>query len=107
MHLRAFNYARLPCGLSRRRGVGSQGETAMDQRKAPRPTEAPQTAANSGVSGPTGALHEVTTAVLLTPDANNLISRQLRALYDEVVNEPIPDHITRLLQELERKQADG
>ena len=34
------------------------------------------------------------------------ISRQLRAIYDEVVNEPIPEHLTRLLQELERKQGN-
>ena len=34
------------------------------------------------------------------------ISRQLRAIYDEVVNEPIPEHLARLLQELERKQGN-
>jgi hypothetical protein len=34
------------------------------------------------------------------------ISRQLRAIYDEVVNEPIPEHLTRLLEELERKQGN-
>ena len=78
----------------------------MDQCKAPQPAEAPQTVANNSACGPTAAQHEVTAAVVLTPDANKLISRQLRALYDEVVNEPTPDHITRLLQELERKQAD-
>lgn len=33
------------------------------------------------------------------------ISHQLRAIYDEVVNEPIPDRFVKLLEELERKQA--
>jgi len=30
----------------------------------------------------------------------------LRAIYDEVVNEPIPDRFVRLLEELERRRAD-
>ena len=29
------------------------------------------------------------------------------AVYDEVVNEPVPDKFRRLLEELERKQASG
>ncbi len=33
------------------------------------------------------------------------ISHQLRAIYDEVVSEPIPDRFVKLLAELERKQA--
>ena len=34
-----------------------------------------------------------------------LISRQLRAIYDEVVNEPVPDRFVKLLEELERKRS--
>jgi hypothetical protein len=34
------------------------------------------------------------------------IGQQLRTVYDEVLNEAIPDRLLALLQELERKQAD-
>ncbi len=33
------------------------------------------------------------------------IGRHLRAIYDEVVNEDVPDKFLTLLRELERKQA--
>jgi hypothetical protein len=39
------------------------------------------------------------------PAVEQLISRQLRAIYDEVVNEPVPDRFVRLLEELERKRG--
>ena len=34
------------------------------------------------------------------------IGRQLRAVYDEVANEPVPDKFIDLLNELERKKRD-
>ena len=34
-----------------------------------------------------------------------LISRQRRAIYDEVVSEPVPDRFVKLLEELERKRS--
>lgn len=43
----------------------------------------------------------------LEADLQAHIGRQLRAVYDEVVNEPVPDKFRRLLEELERKQASG
>jgi hypothetical protein len=33
------------------------------------------------------------------------IGRQLRAVYDEIVNEPVPDKFVQLLSNLERKKA--
>jgi hypothetical protein len=45
--------------------------------------------------------------VRMEPDLQAHIGRQLRAVYDEVVNEPVPDKFVRLLEELERKQAKG
>jgi hypothetical protein len=33
------------------------------------------------------------------------IGRQLRAVYDEVVHEPVPERFLKLLEDLERKQA--
>jgi hypothetical protein len=59
--------------------------------------------------------HEATTAPIArtpTPDAmleaelQAQIGRQLRAVYDEVVNEAVPDRFLRLLEELERKQTE-
>jgi len=41
-----------------------------------------------------------------TNSINRHISRQLRAIYDEVVNEPIPDRLASLLEELDRRRVD-
>ena len=35
------------------------------------------------------------------------IGRQLRAVYDEVVSEAVPDRFLKLLEDLERKQGEG
>lgn len=43
----------------------------------------------------------------LEPDVQVQIGRQLRAVYDEVVSEGVPDRFVRLLEELERKKAEG
>jgi Anti-sigma factor NepR len=42
----------------------------------------------------------------LAPDLQVQIGRQLRAVYDEVVEEGVPERFLRLLEELERKKAD-
>jgi hypothetical protein len=41
----------------------------------------------------------------LESDLQAHIGRQLRAVYDEVVSEPVPEKFLRLLEELERKKA--
>jgi len=41
----------------------------------------------------------------LEADLQTHIGRQLRAVYDEVASEPVPDRFVRLLEELERKQS--
>jgi hypothetical protein len=43
--------------------------------------------------------------VALEPDLQAHIGRQLRAVYEEVVNEAVPDRFLKLLEELERKKA--
>jgi hypothetical protein len=43
----------------------------------------------------------------LPPDLQVQIGRQLRAVYDEVVEEGVPERFLRLLEELERKKAEG
>jgi hypothetical protein len=39
----------------------------------------------------------------LASDLQSHIGRQLQAVYDEVLHEPVPDRFLKLLQELERK----
>jgi hypothetical protein len=44
---------------------------------------------------------------ILEADLQAHIGRQLRAVYDEVVNEVVPDRFLQLLEELERKKSEG
>ena len=44
--------------------------------------------------------------VILEAELQAHIGRQLRAVYDEVVNEAVPDRFRQLLEELDRKQAE-
>ena len=46
-------------------------------------------------------------AAKLGPDLQAHIGRQLRSLYDEVLKEPVPDHLRDLLQRLGQKPPDG
>jgi hypothetical protein len=41
----------------------------------------------------------------LERDIQAHLGRQLRALYDEVANQPVPDRFRMLLDELQRKEA--
>ena len=41
----------------------------------------------------------------LGPDLQAMIGQQLRAVYHEVLNEPVPDRFVRLLEALAAKQA--
>lgn len=41
----------------------------------------------------------------LEPKLQTYIGEQLRTVYEEVLNEDIPERLLALLQELERKQA--
>jgi len=80
------------------------GELKMDQRKPDAPAQAP--AISRGEKAREGLPAGDTVGRGPAPAVDQLISRQLRALYDEVVNEPIPDRFVQLLEELERKQAE-
>lgn len=42
----------------------------------------------------------------IDPQLQEHIGHQLRSLYNEVVEEPIPDRFLKLLEELERKSGD-
>jgi len=50
---------------------------------------------------------ETPEGVILAAELQAHIGRQLRAVYDEVINEAVPDRFLRLLEELERKKAEG
>ena len=41
----------------------------------------------------------------LEPELQDHIGIQLRAVYNEILNEPVPDRFLKLLADLERKQA--
>jgi hypothetical protein len=55
------------------------------------------------VPQPKGAVPK---GAILEADLQAHIGRQLRAVYDEVVNEAVPDRFLRLLEELERKKSE-
>jgi hypothetical protein len=97
----------VPQALARAGDARFHGEVQMDQRKpaAPVPAqemsrqgEADRAAAGQG-EAPKGS------PSVPVPAVEQLISRQLRAIYDEVVNEPVPDRFVKLLEELERKRG--
>ncbi len=45
--------------------------------------------------------------VKLDATAQALIGQQLRAIYDEIRQQEVPDHLLRLLDELERKERQA
>jgi hypothetical protein len=64
-----------------------------DPEPAPVPPPSPRTGGPGGPGGRGGGV-------------DRHITRQLRALYDEVVNEPIPERLLRLLEELDSKRSE-
>ncbi len=74
----------------------------MDQRKPAAPVPAPEMSREGEAGGDAAAQGEPAAPVQAV---ELLISRQLRAIYDEVVNEPVPDRFVKLLEELERKRG--
>ncbi|HTZ70491.1 MAG TPA: NepR family anti-sigma factor [Acetobacteraceae bacterium] len=43
----------------------------------------------------------------LEGDIQAHLGRQLRALYDEVASQPVPDRFVKLIEELERRSTSG
>lgn len=59
---------------------------------------------------PSGQNEDVPEDVFTPVDGEIDLARlapQLRGLYQELLNEPIPDRFTKLLDELSRKEADN
>jgi hypothetical protein len=79
----------------------AEQETAkewQDPDMSPRQTAETIPIRAAPVPGPEGA-------VALEADLQAHIGRQLRAVYEEVVNEAVPDRFLKLLEELDRKKA--
>jgi hypothetical protein len=68
----------------------------------PRSAGSASAAVASDGAGPDGPA----SGAMLEGDLQAHIGRQLRAVYEEVVNEEVPDRFVKLLEELERKKAD-
>jgi hypothetical protein len=83
-----------------------EGEVQMDQRKPAVAAQASEMSRRDAARSGRAAAGDDPVGRAPAPAVDRLISNQLRALYDEVVNEPIPDRFVQLLEELERKQAD-
>lgn len=64
-----------------------------------------QTAETVPIAGGPAAQTDTVGGAILGADLQAHIGRQLRAVYDEVVGEAVPDRFLRLLEELERKQV--
>ena len=77
----------------------------MDERDPPRRRQAPSmnfSFSNTEVN----ALSRPPDGTGLEKDLQQHIGRHLRAIYDDVVNETVPDRFRQLLEELERKEAN-
>ena len=51
--------------------------------------------------------HPAEPDVKLDATAQALIGQHLRAIYDEIRQQDVPDHLLRLLDELERKEREA
>ena len=95
--LRRWNYPRL-APLEIVMAARDSGTRASGKRKRTRDMTAPK----ADISNP-----KLPPDVTLGADSRTHIGHQLRTVYVEVVNEPVPDKFVRLLEELERKHGNG
>ena len=90
----------VPAALENKMSV----EDSATQKQVPDMNASQPTAPAAQGQNVPGAIASVTGASL-DADLQAHIGRQLRAVYEEVVNEAVPDRLLKLLEELERKQA--
>jgi hypothetical protein len=83
--------------------MASQDPTKPEKPRDMTPQEMPV----QETHGTTAAAPDMAVGAKLEADLQAHIGRQLRAVYNEVVNEPVPDRFIKLLEELERNKADG
>ena len=90
-----------------KRGQVSDTQGQVSEMKTTAETTPSGSAVPEGAM-PTGAVPDGVSpgGVIMEADLQAHIGRQLRAVYDEVVNEAVPDRFLRLLEELEHKKAE-
>lgn len=44
---------------------------------------------------------------VLSRDVQDVIGKQLRAMYDDLANQALPDRFTELLQKLDKRESEG
>lgn len=78
--------------------------------KSKKPAGMPNAAAGKGQGLEASAQNEAVPEDVVTPIDGEIdlarLAPQLRGLYQELLNEPIPDRFTKLLDELARKETD-
>jgi Anti-sigma factor NepR len=78
--------------------------------KSGKPAGAPNAAAGKGQGFEASAHNQAVPEDVVTPIDGEIdlarLAPQLRGLYQELLNEPIPDRFTKLLDELARKETD-
>jgi hypothetical protein len=74
----------------------------MTQRRS-----AQQVVPNAGDAVPGSSTATTASAPGLQPQVQDHIGRQLRALYDDVLSQPVPDRFKELMERLDRKPEDG
>jgi anti-sigma factor NepR-like protein len=80
----------------------------MKERKPLSPETPPTSAAPSGSENLMHtSMNPKKNEVRLGRDAQIRIGQQLRALYDDVVNEGVPDHIADLVRKLSEQDDEG
>ena len=82
-------------------------EGLLPQPPAPMPAEALDSADPDPEAHPVEPSTDPGADATLDPKLQDQIGRQLRAAFEEVVNQPVPDRFRQLLEELERKQASS
>jgi hypothetical protein len=70
----------------------------MEQKRSAREAAATERASRSGEGEAKPSMHV---------QIQDHIGRQLRAVYDDVLNQPVPDRLLELLEELDRGKKDG
>jgi hypothetical protein len=90
------DYAARPLSRHAAASLPATAEPGLSPRAA---TIVPAKPAGGGLSDPAHRPH-------LGPDLQALIGQQLRAVYHEALNEPVPDRFVRLLEEMASKEVD-
>ena len=75
-------------------------ETTQDTR--PRASHSPGLASDQDQAADSMSGSASTSGAVMEPDLQAHIGRQLRQVYEEVVNEAVPDRFLKLLEDLER-----